>query len=222
MPHKTLCCGINLCHQCASRLSACGQFECPACGSKEFKSAVENKELRHTLLRNKVAILMAMDEYRVSPEHIPSTLFPATFDELYGSLRYFYLGADSEFTCKLLCKQRRKSKRGHCVLDLKEQCIIYSSPRKCLRCGTPCRPRFDINAVIYLAKRATLFYQIHSLKIPNRHREHFHLRHLDNVIILLLTGSLKSARYIQWQHHTNHTMYGHNYWLTARWLRRRY
>ena len=38
------------------------------------------------------------------------------------------------------------------------------------------------------------------------------LRQLDDMIILILNGTLKSATFAHWIHHTHHTMYGHDYW----------
>ena len=38
------------------------------------------------------------------------------------------------------------------------------------------------------------------------------LGELDDMIALILKGTINSATYVHWIHHTHHTMYGHDYW----------
>ena len=148
-----------------------------------------------------------MGNYRIQCEHIPDDgLIP---DELLhnSSQRYFQTWGRAVHTGQHPCNHRWTSRRAYCVLDLKNQCIAYTAPKDCFTWEIPAKTIYDMDSLSRMAKYASRSY----LHLSDKQQVTL-LRELDDMIVLILNGTLKSATFAHWIHQTNHTMYGHDYW----------
>ena len=219
LPYRSKCCGRSFCQCCTDyykHLQSSFTFlHCPHCKSKKFTLAA-NEWLGNYLLANKTAISTAMNEYSIKSEEIPDERFPDTNKlwEASRSLRYFWVRGPAIHIGQKPCNHTWLSNRDHCILDLRNQCIIYSSPKSCKTCKIRPKAMFKVDGLVQMARFATELHIRFSKKRRARppRTEQLKLQDLDSMIIFILTGALSSVSYAHWIHHTNHTMYGHNYW----------
>ena len=221
LPYRSECCDNSFCQHCTNYYkelkSTCESLHCPHCHKEGDKfTLVENEWLGDYLLANKTAISIAMSEYSIKSQEIPDETFPQStkIEEASKSLRYFWVRGPAIHIGRKPCKHSWESRRGHCVLDLRDQCIAYAAIKICYRCKIPSKTFFCADDLVPMARFASQLHIRHSGKkrLKLAHDDELTLQGLDNMLTLILTGALRSVTYAHWKHRTNYTMYGHDYW----------